>query len=205
VALSRVLPEKPKPKPVTTIDEAVAQLVEEKTAKKPDSRPDWDEKTVKQAKKTATLFANVVGNQYIKNIIPEHFEHFNDVLKSMPKNYGKSSKQKSISLVQILKNAKDLPDEKKGLCPGTKNRHFSHLRALLNTAYAAVHPNCDPKQLDHLHEPDKRVASSKRKTFTNNELRTLFGADVWTNTNKSVAASLYWIPLIAVYSGMRQA
>ena len=77
----------------------------------------------------------------------ENVAAFMSVFSQLPKSYGKSILDNSRSLAEILARAEKLPTHLVGLEGATKDRHTSHLRAILGYAVARGYVAADPNDL----------------------------------------------------------
>ena len=71
-----------------------------------------------------------------------HFAKLSDFFDELPKSYGKSPSDKLKSIVQLQEKGQEVSHEKRGLDPGTRNRHLTYLGQWLNEATARGASNC---------------------------------------------------------------
>ena len=113
-------------------------------------------------------------------------------------------------LETILAKAATLPKDKVGL---SVNRYVDHASALVAAAKSEgfeLHPRLDPSSLRRKEKVRQR---DKKRTFMLNELKRLFVHRYWTDSGSGRSlppldvrrtSGLYWVPLIAAYTGMRR-
>jgi hypothetical protein len=72
-----------------------------------------------------------------------HIAQFRSALLRFPKNYGKSPKDLTLTVPEILARAAEMPEEKVGLSTGTMNRHMTQMGNIANICEAAGYPFAD--------------------------------------------------------------
>ena len=185
---------------VRTMGELLARVIRAK-----EHAGEWDTKTSKQVTACAALFVQVVGSDHLADIAPRHFAKFRDVLDLLPKTHGKSSRDAALTLAAVLKRGTALPVNAVGLKPPTINRYFNQLGSLMSAACARGFPLCDPSKFSGFRARDPRSPQQKKARFTIEDIAKLLRHKTWTNPNSGVAPSLYWVVLLEIYSGARQA
>lgn len=118
-----------------------------------------------------------------------------------------------MTIPEILTAAQDQPERRIGLSPATVNRTLRHLGQILAQARAEGLPVA-PIDLTILRERDRVRARDKRMSFSPDEVRRIFAAPVWQGCQSSsrrrspgkviIRDALYWLPLIAAYTGARR-
>lgn len=123
-------------------------------------------------------------------------------MQAMPRGYGKGKRWEGVSFAAAIEAAKreGLP----GIAPATVNRVYMGLAATLfgwavREGWMAANPVAGLKVRDPV------AARDKRDAFTDEQLQALFGAAPWTPADKAPRGKpiRYWLPLIALYQGMR--
>jgi integrase len=165
----------------------------------------WDDKTASQVRGVVAMFVEVVGSDEIFKITQYHLGRFLDVLDALPKTHGKSSKDKKLTLNDVLTKAKGLPADSIGLGPSTINRYITQLSGVLDRGKRYGFKNLDSTRLRESREIDGRSDAEKRDMFTLRDILTLLKNATWAEVFRSVSPALYWITLIAIYTGARQA
>lgn len=163
---------------------------------------------------TARLFAEANGVTDVRHIRQAHLAKFRDVLRGLHKNYGRSPKDAELSLAQLLERASNEPAGRRGLAPGTTNRHLSTLKSITDMARSDGIPITAVLNFKGLRTKDKVRKRNKRPAFSKEEILKIFQHPVWQG-HKSLGLrrkpgqlilkdGLYWIPLIAAYTGARR-
>lgn len=191
------------------IDAVCARLVDDK------SRDGVDEKFQTQIMTAARILQQVTGISDIRNLNHRHCARFRDSHYKLPKSWGKSPKDRDLTVPQIIEAAADLPAEKRGLSAATINRNLGLLKQLLDRAESDGIPVSSSIKLDKLRVRSHRRARDDRKPFSLSEIRKVFEHPVWTGCHgstrrlrpgeKIIKDGLFWIPLIAAYTGARRA
>ncbi|NDV00591.1 hypothetical protein [Pseudoroseicyclus tamaricis] len=135
--------------------------------------------TLKQYAATVRLFRQLTGVTDIRDIRQLHLSRFVDLMAAIPKVFGKRKGDDALGLDDILERANRLPKSEIGLSAATMNRHLGNLERLI--ARASLHGIELPHRLQFtgLKATDKRRARDRRSTFTDEEVRRLFGHTIW--------------------------
>ncbi|KQT74915.1 integrase [Methylobacterium sp. Leaf465] len=174
----------------------------------------WDNQTAAQAGATYRLFADVCGDKPLDAYTRKDAGRFRERVERLPSDYGKHPRYRGLSVEAILAIYTALP---KGSGVGvitqkTIKRHFSALSTLWT---AAVAEGDAGENIFSGHRfAATRKASEQRDMWERAELVRLFATPVWTGcvspTRRTTPGGLivrdekFWLPLIAVFSGMRQ-
>ncbi|KQO73445.1 site-specific integrase [Methylobacterium sp. Leaf89] len=174
----------------------------------------WDNQTAAQAGATYRLFADVCGDKPLDAYTRKDAGRFRERVERLPSDYGKHPRYRGLSVEAILATYTALP---KGSGVGvitqkTIKRHFSALSTLWT---AAVAEGDASENIFSGHRfAATRKASEQRDMWERAELVRLFATPVWTGcvspTRRTTPGGLivrdekFWLPLIAVFSGMRQ-
>ena len=172
---------------------------------------DWEPKTANQHRSIAKLLIKVAGTDDPRRIDQTHIGKYFSTLAAMPKNYGKSSKDESRSIEEILARSDSLDDEEIGLEAGTVNRHQTQLGNILDHLKGNGF-SCG-EAFSSFRRPDAEASDQKRNPFTVADGQSLFASPVYMGHkseesrgipgNVIIHDALYWIPLIAWYGLMR--
>jgi integrase/DNA-binding transcriptional regulator YhcF (GntR family) len=202
-------PHQQQPLEAVSVDAVIETLIQRKTDDK--VRPE----TIQQYRSFGKLFTMLSGVTDVRRMTQADLSRFEKNLRKLPKTFGKSAKDKGITLNELLKRSADLPEERIGLAPGTHNRHITHLNMLLQTAESEGYLKKNDFNTDSFHKKEKERAKDKRETFQQADLEKLLQGSVWTGSatksrrhksGKNVFKDgLYWIPIIAAHSGARRA
>lgn len=165
--------------------------------------------TQHQIRARASMFHRLVGDKPITEYGRSDVLAYRDLLVQLPDTLGKSPKDASRPLAEII--AREGPR----LSRETAKKHFETVVACFRTA--ARHHPAYGLYLDALFEGIEvgGEAPEKRNYWQSNDLIKLFGSPVWRGRKgRALAASyqpgphllrdaLFWLPLIAIYSGLR--
>lgn len=170
----------------------------------------WEQQTGLQARKTYALFAEHFGDRPLANFTRRDAARFKELLEDLPANYGKAAEYRGIKAEQVVERSKALDVQR--LSPRTVQRHFAALASLW--ASVIEHGRADTNIF-----ADWKFAASKRprdqrQMWERDELQALFASPVWAGcqsaNRRSKPGSVilrddkFWLPVIAVFSGMRQ-
>lgn len=195
------------------LDPSITAVIERMIEFKKHADEGLEEKTARQYRAFGTLLQRVTGKTDVRSLLQADFVKLRSVLLQLPKSFGKSPSDHTLPIESILAKASDLPKEKVGLAVGTVNRYVDHASALISAAKSEgfeLHPRLDPGLL---RRKEKGRARDKKRTFTREELETFFRHRYWSDPEPGpwlppLAArrrsGLYWVPLIAAYSGLRR-
>jgi len=168
----------------------------------------WAPKTRLDNRRVLDLFAEVVdGNRSIEAIGKEQLRAFRDVLLRLPKNYTKRKESAGQSIHTIIKaEGNDLIQ--KPTITKYLTRTYAFLDWCTDEGYL-------PSKLPRMKGPavSSVEARDARYSFSKGQLQALFSSPLYAGCKSAVRRSVkgeqvirdgkYWIPLIALYSGMR--
>jgi integrase len=171
-------------------------------------RPEWAPRTRLDNKRVLDLFAEVVGaNRPIDTISKDELRAFRDVLLRLPKNYTKRKANTGQSIHAVIKSG-----EKDVIQKPTITKYLTRTYAFLDWCagegyLASTLPRMKGPTVSSIEAHDARYSFSK------DQLRALFSSPVYAGCKSPARRSekggqvirdgKYWIPLIALYSGMR--
>ncbi|TXM64826.1 site-specific integrase [Methylobacterium sp. WL12] len=178
------------------------------------ARKAWDAQTAFQARSTYRLFVDVCGDKPLPAYTRKDAALFRDRIERLPNDYGKSPVFKNLSVQAIIDTYAALPParQKTVISQRTVQRHFSALSAL----WATTLPEGEVAQniFEGFRFTGAKLAVDQREMWSRDDLKRLFATPVWTGCKslerRSTAGSLilrdeaFWLPLIAVFSGLRQ-
>ncbi|QZD88640.1 site-specific integrase [Qipengyuania aurantiaca] len=128
---------------------------------------------------------------------------FFEAVKAIPKGYGKGKRWEGVTLPAAIEMAKreGLPT----LSPKTINSNYMGAVAAL-FRWAEREDLVAKSPFQSLRVKDPVAAKDKRDPFTLAQLATLFAGEPWASgdTSPSGHPSRYWLPLIALFQGMRR-
>lgn len=207
-AVASALPEEEPP-----LDPSISAVIDRMNECKRHDDGGFEDKTARQYQAFGALLQRVIGKADVRDLVQADVVKFRAVLFRLPKSFGKSPKDHTAPIEEILEKAATLPKEKVGMAIGTVNRYLDHFSALVNSAKAEgldVDPKLSPSSLRRKETVRQR---DKKRTITRAELQTLFQHAFWTSENTARGipplderrvSGLYWVPLICGYTGMRR-
>ncbi|GGJ36151.1 site-specific integrase [Sphingopyxis bauzanensis] len=170
----------------------------------------WEQQTGLQARKTYALFAEYFGDRPLANFTRRDAARFKELLEDLPANYGKAAEYRGVKAEQVVERSKSLDVQR--LSPRTVQRHFAALASLW--ASVIEHGRADTNIFADWKFAASKRARDQRQMWEKDELEALFSSPVWTGcqsaNRRSKPGSVilrdekFWLPLIAVFSGMRQ-
>lgn len=170
----------------------------------------WERQTGLQARKTYALFAEYFGDRPLANFTRRDAARFKELLEDLPANYGKAAEYRRVSAAQVVERSKSLDIQR--LSPRTVQRHFAALASLW--ASVIEHGRADTNIFADWKFAASKRARDQRQMWEKDELDALFSSPVWAGcqsaNRRSKPGSVilrdekFWLPLIAVFSGMRQ-
>lgn len=175
---------------------------------------DWRKDTRDQHVSLAKLFVRFVGHDNPRKMRQSHIAQFRSALIQFPKNYGKSPKDFTLTVPEILARAAEMPKEKVGLSVSTMNRHMTQTGNIAKICDAAGFPFADFGGVEKLRSRKKGSARAERPRFLTDELRTLCNLPIWTGCRSEperlvaggiiIHDAIYWVPLVAIFTGARR-
>lgn len=174
----------------------------------------WDKQTAAQAGATFRLFVDVCGDRPLAAYSRKDVGHFRDRVQRLPNDYGKHPRYRDLTVEAILSLHEALPEAQRPrpITQRTVKRHFSALSALWTAAVSR--DEAAANIFLGFRFASSRKASEQRDMWERDELSCLFATPVWTGcaspARRTTRGTLvvrdekFWLPLIAVFSGMRQ-
>jgi integrase len=170
----------------------------------------WEQQSALQARKTYELFAEVAGNRPLDGYLKEDAVRFKNALQDLPANYGKSVRFRGMGIAAIAEATAN--ESCARLSSRTIQRHISALSSLWEAAIEGGEASINI--FSGFKFANAKKASEQRAMWSEDKLTKLFASPIWTGCHsiarRSKPGSLvirderFWLPLIAVYSGMRQ-
>ncbi|WP_347138980.1 site-specific integrase [Paracoccus sp. SSK6] len=164
-------------------------------------------------RKTAALIEEGTGISDIRKMRQHHVVELSDLLGRLPPSYRKSAKEREMPLREIAMKAEQ-EGRPVGLAAGTTNRILQVFQQIVARAGdEGIH--IDPKlRPTALRRKKTKRSRNDRLAFTEDQLRRIFGAPTWTGCaniarrhepgDKIIQDGLYWLPLVAAYTGARR-
>ena len=170
----------------------------------------WEQQTALQARKTYQLFAELSGDRPLAGYLKEDAVRFKSMLLELPANYSKAPQYRGMAAEAIV--AATMTGDEARLSSRTVKRHLTALSALWDSAIETGELSLNIFR--GFKFAGAKRAQDQRAMWTSEDLEKLFATPVWSGCQsaerRSKPGSLvirdekYWLPLIALYSGMRQ-
>ena len=174
-----------------SISEAIEQFIDDKNTSNA-----WKSQTEPDVRNRLSFLIAILGDIPINSITRAKIQEFKRTLLKLPPNMSKDKLYKGKTVTQILEMRPSITLSVKSvnLCleavSGFLEWCFKELKITTNPAKGIANVKDDRKDVD-LRDP-----------FTFNELKKIFSHPKYIKW-KSKDPQYYWIPLIALYSGMR--
>lgn len=166
-------------------------------------------KTLQKKQATLDLWLDNIGDMPVSNLGKAQARDFKRLVMRLPKNLTKMYGGKSVKEIDL-----DAIPQNERLSVKSINHQLGYMRAFINWAtqngyYEAANP------FSGLALKDTERLGDKRLGFTQEQLRVLFTSPVYKGCLSDkiherfmsgctvIKDSLYWVPLIALYSGAR--
>jgi integrase len=160
-------------------------------------KANWTVKSKQENESSLKLFLEVIGDVPVKTINRRQISEFKATLQKLPPNRNKVKKYRGKSIQQLL----DM-DIKKALSVRTINKILTRVGSLFKYAlqegfYEGQNPATD------MNLPLGKFEDENRAPFTKVELEKLLLSNQYIN-DKHQKSYQFWIPIIALFTGMRQ-
>jgi integrase len=160
-------------------------------------KANWTEKSKQENESSLNLFMEVMGNVPIKTISRRQISEFKAVLQKLPPNRNKVKKYRDKSIQQLLKMNID-----KILSVRTINKTLTRVGSLFK--YAIQEGFIDgPNPATDMNLPLGKLEDENRAPFAKVELEKLLLSNQYIK-DKHDKSYQFWIPIIALFTGMRQ-
>lgn len=176
---------------------------------------EWTKKTAQQHIKLASLFVKFVGHDDPRRMGQSHIAQFRSFLIRLPKNYGKSSRDAGRSVADLMSRSKVPNAPHNGLSNGTINRHMTQMANIVNLCSHSGVPFASYHGVSGLRVKQCSDLRSARGKFSTAEIESIFELPVWRGCASGLERlkpgpmlihdSLYWLPILAAYTGARRA
>lgn len=152
----------------------------------------WTDKTLAENISIYRMFLEIMGDIDISTITHKDLIGFRDKLVKLPANRGKKPelKGKSISQILLMKNVD-------AMSVTTVNKYLIRLSSLFK--WAAKHSYITTNYAEGLTLPKSKRADQEREAYSEADIKKLL-TNLKLDPQKP---ERYWIPLIALYQGMR--
>lgn len=154
-----------------------------------------------QERGTLLRFIERQGDKPVNRYTRSDVVKFLETLRRLPKSYGKSPKDKIISLEEIIKRTKDGTER---LTDKTVKRHLSVLSQFFR--FVVDNGGLQMSQRNELVEKHSFRGSDladnqQRQAWSMADLKVLFASEVWSADRQR--DSKFWLPLLALFHGAR--
>jgi hypothetical protein len=174
----------------------------------------WDLQTSAQAGATYRLFIDVCGDKPIGAYSRQDAGRFREQIERLPNDYGRSAASKSLNTIEIIAAQTTIPVAARSpvISQKTVKRHFSALSALW--AQAVPKGEAAENIFKGFNFAGGKSAVDQRQMWDGDSLASLFATPVWRGCKSEARRATlgphvlrdarFWLPLIAVFSGMRE-
>jgi hypothetical protein len=90
----------------------------------------WKKETGAEVRATLNLFRKFIGHDDLMQVDQRALSDFKDFTKEIPKNYGKSEKDRLLTADQLREKGRNLAENKRGIGPDALNKHLNYLAQL---------------------------------------------------------------------------
>jgi len=174
----------------------------------------WERQTQSQSRASFRLFIEVAGDLPLAGYARKDAGKFREAVQRLPADYGKAAKYRDLRVNEIIElhSRAASEDRQPFITQKTIKRHFSALSALWEDAISKgiVSENI----FKGFRFATAKKASEERDMWEPNELELLFGSPIWKGCHSLdrrsqpgsnvIRDEKFWLPLIAVFSGLRQ-
>lgn len=172
----------------------------------------WDPQTAHQSRKSFELFESISGDRPLQNYGRRDAARYKDILERMPADYGKDRRFRGLTPDEILETDSRRPTPMERLSTRTVKRHITALSTLWSDA--AARGLVTENIFSGFKFARQALAQEQRQMWETADLMRLFATPVWSGckseSRRSTPGHLiirdekFWLPLIAVFSGLRQ-
>lgn len=153
--------------------------------------------TTDQYQQSVEMFIGLMGDLPVGQITFEKAAEFRELVLQMPATHGKGS---IASPKKELARARANTSIKRVSMKTTK-RHFTAMNSIWKWLVFKKHVPATLQPFSGHSFPNTKSKKSARDHWSLEDLRRLFASHLYRTT--SAASALYWLPLVALHSGMR--
>ena len=155
----------------------------------------WEKHTVRDHVFRLNYLFDILGNRNIYEITREDMRYFREILTKLPPNRKKSKKYAKMDIKEILASKPEqvLNVKTINIITGTISSMFE---------WGVREGILDKNPARGLEIRDDRKDISLKEAFSREDIQAIFHHQAYLNL-KTKAPSMFWIPLIALYTGMR--
>lgn len=172
------------------------------------------ESSVRQRRRALEQFSEAVNKDRITDLRVDDLAYYVSCLARLPLSYNKSPTDRDLTLAQHMERGDDLPSDQVGLSGNTINRNLTFISTMLKHAKKEGLYPAEPLDVGLYRTKHKKLARDQRPSFTLEDVRRIFTHPTWLG-RKSAARphspgaeitkdAIFWVPLIAAYSGLRR-
>ncbi len=169
---------------------------------------DWSDKTHIEMKRALNWFISFMGqDRKVSTITVDDVKEFRDALLNLPASFSQSKKYKGMT----FKEAAAMGTDGKTLSAGSAVKYLGGVKGFLSwcedEGYASINPALKIKV------PVKGNPNEDRYPFSNEQLELIFKSPIYTGCksqarrsspgDKVIRDGKFWVPLIALLTGMR--
>lgn len=153
-------------------------------------------KTLEQYRASIQTFIKIVGDKPLLQLDRKDANRFEYVIKKMPANSTKLSNTRDLSIDEVVAL---------GLTPMSLTNAKNIARRtnkFLRWAFRQEGTDAPFQLLDEVKVAKRAKGEKRRQVFTDDDLRLIFNPDTLA-AGQQAKPYMYWVPLIALHSGMR--
>jgi integrase len=167
--------------------------------------------TIAQDRVTIERFVEIVGDRPVDTYRRADVARFNATMRQLPSNYGKSPKDKGMTVAQLIARADGQASSR--LTDKTLKRHTSTLSQwflfLVDKGLFTMAARAELVSEHHFKLGNPR---EDRDAWTSDELARLFASPVWTGSHPTIRSrpgseifrdAKFWLPLLCAFQGNR--
>lgn len=169
----------------------------------------WGRKTLLDNRRVLELAKRVLGAETaITQIDKTAVRRLRDVILKLPASYMKRKDQADLPLDKLLEDT-----DQKRLSAKTQSKYFEMFRSFVRWCVAEDYLETIPGETIKIAGPSKAEVQEARYPFSTNQLKNLFASPLYAGCKSEARRSVpgdqiirdgkWWIPLIALYSGLR--
>ncbi|MBD9528187.1 hypothetical protein [Paracoccus sp. PAR01] len=182
------------PNPEPAYDPTITAIADRLTGRK-EQRGLATDKTAYQIRNTASLLVEATGVGDIRHLKQSDLARFCEVMAQLPPTYRKSAREKDMPLEDIIAAAVARGAEC-GLAPGTVNRNLGFVGQLLKQARSEGIEIDARLDISDLREKDDEDAQEKVKSFTREDVRSIFEGTIWRGCASELQRSVPGQPVL---------
>jgi len=180
------------------LSEALEEFIREKRSQ--EENP--NEETYDEYRSIHKIFRDWVGDVPLRQLERRKrrpFIEFAEILKELPKNMNVIKEYRGKPVREVLEMVKDRPDVKR-ISGSTKQKYMIRVHALM--AWCEEHGYIDHNYASNLAKKPSRE-EELRLPYSIEQLQRLLDSPVYHTPLPTLEAHKFWIPLIALFTGMR--